>query len=140
MGIRLLLDTHALVWWWADDKRLPRAARHAIADPDNIVVVSAVSAWEMATKHRVGKWPDITAVLDAFERNLLQSRFGAIAVTTAHARLAGSLEGPHRDPFDRMLVAQARTESMSIVSRDAVFRDYGVTVIWSGGDPAPSPS
>ena len=95
MGITLLLDTHALVWWWTDDKRLPLAPRHAIADPDNTVVVSAVSA-----------------------------------------RLAGTLQGSHRDPFDRMLIAQARAEAMPIVSRDAVFRDYGVSVIWSGAEPA----
>jgi PIN domain nuclease of toxin-antitoxin system len=136
VGITLLLDTHALVWWWTDDKRLPLAPRHAIADPDNTVVVSAVSAREMATRYRVGKWPEVAAVLDAFETNLLKSRFHALPVTVAHARLAGTLQGSHRDPFDRMLIAQARAEAMPIVSRDAVFRDYGVSVIWSGAEPA----
>ena len=130
MGVGLLLDTHALVWWWADDARLPVAAREAIADPSNTVAVSAASAWEIATKFRVGKWPDVAAVIEHFESNVLRSRFSSLAITATHARLAGMLEGPHKDPFDRMLIAQTRGENMQIVTGDKVFGDYGVAVVW----------
>ena len=133
MGIRLLLDTHALVWWWTDDGRLPRAARAAIADPENTVVVSAVSAWEIATKYRVGKWPEVGAILESFETHVLRSRFISLAITAAHARLAGMLDGPHRDPFDRMLIAQSQVEDVPIVTGDSVFASHGASVIWSAG-------
>jgi PIN domain nuclease of toxin-antitoxin system len=130
VGVALLLDTHALIWWWTDDRRLPVPARSAIAQPDNIVLVSAASAWEIATKYRIGKWPEVTSLIDAFETNLLRSRFVALPITITHARIAGQLEGPHRDPFDRMLIAQTREERTPIVSGDPVFRNYGASVIW----------
>lgn len=128
--MRLLLDTHALVWWWTDDKRLPGAARAAIASPDNQVLVSAASAWEIATKHRLGKWPEVAALLDGFDANLRRSRFTSLPISHEHARLAGTLDGDHRDPFDRMLLAQARLENMALVSGDAAFRGFGATVLW----------
>lgn len=130
MGIRLLLDTHALIWWWTDDARLPPAARAAIADPENTVIVSAVSAWEIATKHRVGKWPEVAPIVEAFETFVRRSRFSLLPISALHARAAGMLEGPHRDPFDRMLIAQSREEGLPIVSADRIFRSYGVTVVW----------
>jgi PIN domain nuclease of toxin-antitoxin system len=128
--MRLLLDTHALAWWWIEDKRLPQAARAAIADPDNTMLVSAATAWELATKHRLGKWPDVAAIVGDLDALLRRSRFGALAITLAHARLAGTLDGPHRDPFDRMLIAQCRQEALPIVSADPVFARYKVPVIW----------
>jgi len=131
--MRLLLDTHALVWWWTDDARLPRAARVAIADPENTVIVSAVSAWEIATKYRVGKWPEVGSILEAFETHVLRSRFISLAITSVHARLAGMLDGPHRDPFDRMLIAQSQVEGVPIVTGDSVFASHGAAVIWAAG-------
>lgn len=128
--MRLLLDTHALAWWWIEDERLSPAARAAIADPDNTVLVSAASVWELARKHRLGKWPDVAAIVDDLDALLRRSRFGTLAITVAHARLAGTLEGPHRDPFDRMLIAQCRLEALPIVSGDPVFARYQVRVIW----------
>jgi PIN domain nuclease of toxin-antitoxin system len=128
--MRLLLDTHALAWWWIDDKRLPQAARAAIANPENTVLTSAASAWELATKHRLGKWPDVGPLVDDLDASLRRSRFGVLAISLAHAHLAGTLEGPHRDPFDRMLIAQCRVEALPIVSGDPVFAQYGVQVIW----------
>lgn len=128
--MKLLLDTHALVWWWTDDRRLPAAARSAIASADNGVLVSAASAWEIATKHRLGKWAEVSALLDGFDANLRRSRFASLPITHAHARLAGTLDGGHRDPFDRMLLAQARLEELAIVTGDPVFRRYGATVVW----------
>ena len=128
--MRLLLDTHALGWWWIEDKRVPPAARAAIADPDNTVLVSAATAWELATKHRLGKWPDVAAIVGDLDALLRRSRFGVLPIGLPHALLAGTLAGPHRDPFDRMLIAQSKGESAALVSRDPVFRDFGVEVIW----------
>ena len=128
--MKALLDTHALVWWWTDNRRLPRAARAMIAEPDNEVLVSAATAWEIATKNRLGKWPEVERLVTDFESLLLQSRFVGLPVSVAHARLAGTLTGQHRDPFDRMLIAQARLESAVLVTGDAIFRRYRVPVVW----------
>ena len=128
--MKALLDTHALVWWWTDDRRLPRAARAMIAEPDNEVLVSAATVWEIATKNRLGKWPEVERLVTDFESLLLQSRFVGLPVSIAHARLAGTLTGQHRDPFDRMLIAQARLESAVLVTGDAIFRRYRVPVVW----------
>lgn len=133
--MKLLLDTHALVWWWTDDARLPAAARAAIADPGNIVHVSAVSAWEITTKHRVGKWPEVERLIAAYASLLRRSRFQTLPIGMEHAHRAGGLPGPHRDPFDRMLIAQAALESLPMVTADAVFAAYRVPVLWETGLP-----
>jgi PIN domain nuclease of toxin-antitoxin system len=128
--LRLLLDTHSLLWWLFDDPKLSGVARAAIADPDNEVLVSAASAWEISTKHRLGKLPeagDVPAKLTAYVR---KAGFAPILISLEHALEAGSLPGPHRDPFDRMLIAQARMERLSVATRDPVFRKYGVSVVW----------
>ncbi len=130
MGVKLLLDTHAVVWWWLDDPRLPAKARGMIADPLNTVLVSAVSAWELATKNQVGKWPEVETIVRDFAALLRRSRFIPLAISVDDARTAGAMAGPHRDPFDRMLVAQANAETAALVSRDAVFQDYGVGIVW----------
>jgi PIN domain nuclease of toxin-antitoxin system len=130
--MKLLLDTHALVWWWTDDPRLPAAARAAIAAPDNIVHVSSASAWEIATKHRVGKWSEVEQLIAEFSSLLRRSRFYPLPIVMEHARRAGSLPGPHRDPFDRMLIAQAGLESLPVVTADPVFGTYRVPIIWDG--------
>ena len=129
--MKLLLDTHAVVWWWLDDPRLPVASRRAISTATNTVYVSAVSAWEVATKNRVGKWPDVEAIVDEFSSLLRRSRFVPLPITVEHARAAGTLAGAHRDPFDRMLIAQSKAEQATLVSRDAGFRDHGVDLIWN---------
>jgi PIN domain nuclease of toxin-antitoxin system len=128
--MKALLDTHALVWWWTDNRRLPRAARAVIAESDNEVFVSAATAWEIATKNRLGKWPEVERLVTGFESRLLQSRFVGLPVSIVHARLAGTLTGQHRDPFDRMLIAQVRLESAVLVTGDAIFRRYRVLVVW----------
>lgn len=128
--MELLLDTHALVWWWTDDARLPAAARAAIAAPDHTVLVSAASGWELSTRHRLGKWPEVQRLLADFDGSLRRSRFGVLEMSLAHARLASALERPHRDPFDRMLIAQCRIEAVPVVSGDAIFGHYGVQVVW----------
>ena len=130
MGVKLLLDTHTVVWWWLDDPRLPARARAMIADASNTVHVSAVSAWEVATKCRLGKWPDVERIAGEFASLLRRSRFAPMPISVEHARVAGALAGAHRDPFDRMLIAQSKEENAVLVSRDAVFREFEVEVIW----------
>ncbi len=129
--MKLLLDTHALVWWWKDDPRLPARARGTIADPNNTVFVSAVAAWELATKHRIGKWPEAEHVIAEYMTLLRRSRFQPLSISTEHAHRAGLLPGPHRDPFDRLLIAQAGLEALTVVTGDPVFKVYDADVIWA---------
>jgi PIN domain nuclease of toxin-antitoxin system len=129
--VKLLLDTHAVVWWWTDDPRLPATARGMIAAAANSVYVSAVSAWEIATKNRLGKWPGVERIIEEFPALLRRSRFVPLPLSVEHARLAGTMDGTHRDPFDRMLIAQSREEKAALISCDTVFRDYGVDLIWT---------
>jgi len=124
------MDTHALLWWLAGDERLTAAAREAIASRDNTVYVSAASAWEVATKHRLGKLPGAGPLAVDFATEVRGQGFTPLDITLAHGQDAGSLPGPHRDPFDRMLIAQARTERMALVSNEAAFEAYGVVRIW----------
>ena len=116
--MRLLLDTHALLWALADPDRLNDTARDALRDGRNVVLVSAVSAWELAIKQAAGKLrapDDLLEVVDA-------TGFDWLPISAQHALLAGALPPLHRDPFDRMLVAQARQESLIIVTRDRGLR------------------
>lgn len=101
-----------------------------IAAADNTVCVSAVSAWEVATKNRIGKWPDVETIVQEFPSLLRRSRFASLSISVEHAQAAGALAGSHRDPFDRMLIAQSKAEGVQLISRDAVFLDFGVDVIW----------
>lgn len=121
VGPVLLLDTHALAWWLLDSPRLGAAAREAIADPGTIVLASAVSAWEMAQKHARGRWPEVGAGLATLEADLARLGFRVLPLTLPHALAAGRLDWPHRDPFDRMLAAQAVTEGATLVTADRVF-------------------
>jgi PIN domain nuclease of toxin-antitoxin system len=120
----LLLDTHALLWWLADEGLSP-AARDAIADPTNVVSVSAASAWEISIKKTLGK---LTAPDDLAEQ-VGSSGFAALPITIAHGLTAGMLQRHHDDPFDRMLIAQAITEGLTIVTRDKQFDQYRVAIL-----------
>lgn len=128
--MRLLLDTHTFLWWLAGDPALSPAARAAIADGANDVHVSAVSAWEIATKHRLGKLPGAALVAADVEACLLGQGFTPLPISPRHGQAAGSLPGPHRDPFDRMLMAQAMIEDMTLVSNETPFDAYGVRRLW----------
>jgi PIN domain nuclease of toxin-antitoxin system len=128
--VKPLLDTHAMVWWWLDDPRLPASARGMIASTANTVFVSAVSAWVVATRNRLGQWPGAEKIVAEFPVLLRRSRSAPLSISIEHACAAGRLDGAHRDPFDRMLIAQSWEENAAMVSRDAVFHDYGVGVIW----------
>jgi PIN domain nuclease of toxin-antitoxin system len=123
--VRLLLDTHVLLWWLADDPSLAREAEVAIADAASAVFVSAATAWEIAIKQALGK-------LDApsdLERQIEVNRFKALSISTGHAYSAGTLPRHHDDPFDRMLVAQAMAEGLTIVTRDPRLRAYGASTM-----------
>ena len=128
--MRLLLDTHAFLWWLAGDPSLPVGARGAIADEANEVFVSAASSWEIATKHRIGKLPDVAAIVADIERAAIDQGFTVLPITLKHGQAAGALPGPHRDPFDRMLVAQALLEGLVLVSNEQPFDGYGVKRLW----------
>lgn len=129
--MRLLLDTHALLWWLAGDRQLSRRAKLAIANQANEIFVSAASAWEVATKHRLGKLQHAGPLVVDFGLEMRRQGFLELAVSWRHAQAAGALPGPHRDPFDRMLIAQAREEMMALVSIETIFDGYdGVTRVW----------
>ncbi len=116
--MRLLLDTHSLLWWLADEG-LTTQARDAIADPANVVVVSAASAWEISRKKALGK---LAAPDDL-------GGFLPLPISIAHGVAAGQLARHHEDPFDRMLIAQAYAEGLTIVTRDKRFSEYGVALL-----------
>ena len=126
----LLLDTHALLWWLLDSPELSLSARQAIADPVRRVFVSAATAWELATKLRIGKLPQAEDIVVNLPQYLRKQRFEALPISVEHALLAGQWPGPHRDPFDRMLMAQAQIEQALVVTLDPVFGAYGVAVVW----------
>ena len=128
--MKLLLDTHALLWWLAGDaNNLSKVARDAIGDTDNSVHVSAASAWEIATKQRLGKL-DAGVLSGQMASVIAQQTFIALDISMDHAERAGSLPGAHRDPFDRLLIAQAQAENLTLVSNESVFDSYGISRIW----------
>lgn len=126
----LLLDTHALIWWLTDDVRLGRRAYDAVTDRATVAFVSAATAWEIATKYRIGKLEIAGELSSDYAGVLRREGFQQIDITTDHAWRAGSLPGTHRDPFDRLLIAQAQAEDLTVVSADTVFDAYGVRRIW----------
>lgn len=128
--MRLLLDTHALIWWLAGDRRLPARARDAVEDHRQQVFVSAAAAWEIATKVRLGRLPSAATIAGNMPRTILEQGFQPLAVTVEHGQRAGALPGPLRDPFDRMLIAQAILEDLHLVSIERPFDAYGVLRLW----------
>lgn len=128
--MRLLLDTHTFLWWLDGDRRLPVAARRRIADEGNVILVSAASAWEITTKARLGKLPGALDVAADVAAAAASQGFAGLHISILHAQRAGRLPGDHRDPFDRMLIAQAQLEDVPIVSNERIFDAYGVNRIW----------
>lgn len=125
----VLVDTHAFAWWALGDKKLSATARAAIqAGPQ--VFVSSVVAWEIAGKVRSGKWPEATELSERFFDTIAHYGMLPLSITLEHAHLAGSLPGAHRDPFDRMLAAQAILEDMPLITADPAFRGFDVKVVW----------
>ena len=128
--MRLLLDTHALIWWWKDDPVLPTSAREAMIDPNNEVLVSAATAWELATKVRKGQLPELRDRLTGFQTHLTRDGFTPMIVTVEHGIYGGAIPGAHKDPFDRLIAAQALLEGLTVVTRDREIAAFGCEVLW----------
>jgi len=128
--LRLLLDTHAFLWWVEDDSRVARNARIAIADPANDCFLSLASSWEMAIKISLGKLRLATPLERFVPDQLAANGFRELAIDFRHVARVSRLPFHHRDPFDRILVAQALEEDLTLVSADRVFRTYGVRRVW----------
>ena len=128
--MRILLDTHALIWWLTDSSRLSDAVLGAILDPANEKLVSAASAWEVATKCRLGKLPESEALAFDFVGIITRQGFAELPITVSDAARSGSLPGPLRDPFDRMLIVQAQALNLVLISNESSFDQYGVLRLW----------
>lgn len=128
--MRFLLDTHTLLWCFGAESSLSPTARRFIADGSNELLVSSASAWEIATKVRLGKLPTGEELIADFDRYLVQLGCEGLPISLEHAVRAGGLQGEHRDPFDRMLIAQAQIEGLPIISNDRIFDTYHLRRIW----------
>jgi PIN domain nuclease of toxin-antitoxin system len=126
---RVLLDTHALVWWLEGCEKLSAKARRTIEDADTVVLVSAASAWELAIKSRLGKFKS-RELAYGLDEQLAEEGFVALPISIEHALRAGGLDSPQKDPFDRMLIAQAQIEIVPVISKDTAFDDLAVGRIW----------
>ena len=128
--MRLLIDTHVLIWWVQEPKKIRKTIRDDLSNDENEVFVSAVSAWEIANKVRIGKLSFAQNILDTFEASIRQLNFELLPVTAKHAVTGAQLEGIHKDPFDRMLAGQALVEGMKLISADPQFKLLGVETMW----------
>ncbi len=128
--MRLLLDTHTFLWWLSGSERLSVRARDAIGDDVNEVLVSAASAWEITTKHRLGKLVGGELIAQDVSSGIGGQGFTELGITVHDASRAGALSGPLRDPFDRMLIAQALIHDLVLVSNERVFDRYGARRLW----------
>jgi PIN domain nuclease of toxin-antitoxin system len=128
--MKYLLDTHTLLWWLDGDKQLSNDAREIISDPENDIYVSAASAWEIATKYAKGRLPNAPLILPDFAGVTEQEGFIELTINSAHMVRSAMLPGDHRDPFDRILAAQAIIENMALLSIDEKIPSLGVLTRW----------
>ena len=130
MTVRVLLDTHALLWFITDDPQLGRRARATIEEPDMHVLVSTASLWEIAIKHSMGKLPLARSFAETFPAQLDANTFQTLQAEVEHLARLIDLPFHHRDPFDRLIIAQAIVEGLPVLTRDGAFDDYPVETIW----------
>jgi PIN domain nuclease of toxin-antitoxin system len=128
--VRLLLDTHVFLWWISDTPRISDSAYDAIADPENEILMSPVSGWEISIKEALGRLELPGPPRDFVPEHIRKNRFGVLPVSMQHALEVSSLPPHHQDPFDRLLIAQARSDGIPVVSGDAAFSAYEVDVLW----------
>lgn len=126
----LLLDTHAAVWWWCAPERLGATALNGLRNPSTKVLFSAASAFEIALKSRLGKLPLPPALTNSLEQRAIEEGWELLSITVRHAQLAGAWDVAHRDPFDRLLAAQARLENLDLVTTDPAFGPFGISCVW----------
>ena len=129
-AMSFLLDTHALLWWLFDDRRLSRRARSTISNPENRIVVSSASAWEIGLKNRLGRLDSATPLVRDFSGWMNRAGFTQLPISSEHAIRAGAWEVAHGDPFDRMLAAQSRAEGLRLTSADSAFEEFGLEPLW----------
>ena len=128
--LKVILDTCALLWWWSGPERLTPRARAIIGDPGTSVYISVASAWEIATKYRIGKLPFGERIMSEWGHRMTADRFQEIDFTAQHAFRAGTFRSPHRDPFDRMIAAQSMIERVPVVTPDEQIETLGAERIW----------
>ena len=128
--MNLLLDTHAVLWWLENNRRLSRRAVRAIADPANRCWLSVVSIFEIETKHRLGKLTLPAPLHVGWDTTLFAEKWDVLSVSLPHARYAGRLPGTHGDPFDRLLAAQAEIDELTLITCDDVFATFGTRTLW----------
>lgn len=128
--MRFLLDTHTLLFWLYDDARLTKRVREIVGDSTNRILVSSASAWEISTKHRLGKLPGALELARDISGWVQRAGFLELPVTIPHAQRAGSWPQTHRDPFDRMLAAQSALEELPLLSDDPRLEDFGIRLVW----------
>lgn len=130
MAVTVLLDTNALLWSLLEPHKLSSTALTALQNPETVLLVSSASAWEISIKHKLGKLTSASEVLSDFSGHLKRLGADVLVITPEHALVAGALPLHHRDPFDRMLIAQAGVEGVAVVTNDEVFANYDVRVLW----------
>lgn len=128
--MRLLLDTHTLLWWWNEDRRLTKKTRAIVNDPEAKLVVSAATVWEVATKVRIDKLPDLATPVNRFLADVRAEGFDLLDISPEHAFHAGSYPMKHADPFDRILAAQSELEGPPLVTRDPAFAAFPCKTRW----------
>ena len=129
-GNAYLLDSHALLWWWFDPDRLSGAVRQLLSDPATPVLVSAASVWELSLKHQQGKLPELNGVITDIPGLLQADGFEALPISLAHGLRASGYSQPHRDPFDRMLAAQAELDRLVLLSADPQLSTFPCQTLW----------
>ncbi|MDR1989306.1 MAG: type II toxin-antitoxin system VapC family toxin [Acidobacteriaceae bacterium] len=128
--MKLLLDTHALIWWLAGDASLGKNAVEVIGDESNEILISAASAMEISTKFRLGKLPKAAVLATDLAEYAAEQGFVELSISMAHAAMAGNLAIAHKDPFDRILIAQSLIEQAPLVSNETIFDGFGIQRIW----------
>lgn len=128
--MRLLLDTHTLIWWWNSPGKLSSDVRDALRETAHEIFVSAVTGWEIANKVRIGKLPEMAEHIPHYSEHIPEDGFTHLPLDDRHSVRGGLMSGEHRDPFDRLLAAQALAEDLVIVTRDPVFAAFGCKTLW----------
>lgn len=130
MTNRYLLDTHTLLWWWLEPQHLSTQARQTIINPHNNIFISLINLWEIGIKYQKGKLPQAKPVINQFEQLADDDQFIILPTTLQHARTASLYPQKHADPFDRMLIAQAECEKLTLISKDEKFPTFNIPLLW----------